>query len=129
MKTWLVWEAEYPDEGSVEIEAETLVEAFKKYVEETGEVETELAGEELTVELLLKRRDKAVEELQAQVDQRNEASTTQHLLLIEALSRVRASIQANATDTLWMVSKPGESLNQTVVDFITETIGDEFDPF
>lgn len=60
-KTWLVWETEYPDEGSEEIEAATEEEAKQAYRKLAGtedeEEPAELTAEEATPEQLAARRD------------------------------------------------------------------------
>lgn len=53
-KTWVLWESEYPEEGSFLIEAETLEQAKLKLVEEwegEGSVE-DVAGQEATPEII-----------------------------------------------------------------------------
>jgi hypothetical protein len=61
-RRWLVWEAEYPDEGSTEIEADSLEQAMDLYREANGELEinpeerTELGGCALTAALRKARR-------------------------------------------------------------------------
>lgn len=61
MKAWLVWCAEYPDEGSVELDAWTEKGARRKYRRATGErfhgaeEQTDLGVCEATPEILAMR--------------------------------------------------------------------------
>lgn len=52
---FVVWEVEYPDEGSFEVEADSAEEAMARYRADTGEPEAELGAAPLTPELRAER--------------------------------------------------------------------------
>jgi hypothetical protein len=56
-RLWLVWEEEYPDEGSTLYEAASAEEAKAQYERDTGESGTPLCVEVLTLKTLIAREE------------------------------------------------------------------------
>lgn len=57
MRTWVVWEVEYAEEGSWEVRARSHWQAKAKYREMTGEPDCELGAALLTPELRKAREE------------------------------------------------------------------------